>query len=175
MELAAELLSVQSEAELDMFLGKIFKKAGSFLRSGAGKALGGALKGIVKKALPILGGAAGNFLVPGLGGVIGSKLASSAGSMLGLELEGLSYEDQEFEVAKQLVRLGGESASNLVQTAQTAPPVQAAQAALSAAAQKYAPGLVSGRSPQGGYRNGRRRQQTGRWVRQGRTIVIVGA
>lgn len=172
MELAAELLSVQSEAELDMFFGKLFKKAGSFLRSGAGKALGGALKGIVKKALPVLGGVAGNFLLPGVGGAIGSKLASSAGSMLGLELEGLSYEDQEFEVAKQLVRLGGDAASNLAQTAQTAPPVQAAQAALSSAAQKYAPGLLSGTSRNG---NKRRRQSTGRWIRRGGAIIVIGA
>jgi hypothetical protein len=171
MELAAELLSVQNEAELDMFFGKLFKKAGSFLKSSAGRALGGALKGIAKKALPILGGAAGNFLLPGVGGAIGSKLASTAGSMLGLELEGLSYEDQEFEVAKQLVRLGGESASNLAQTAQSAPPVQAAQAALSAAAQKFAPGLLYGPSQNG---SKRRRQHNGRWIRRGNAIIIMG-
>ena len=144
MELAAELLTVQNEAQLDMFLGKIFKKVGGFFKSGPGRALGGALKGLTKKALPVLGGVAGNFLLPGVGGAIGSSLASAAGSVLGLELEGLSYEDQEFEVAKQIVRLGGEAASNLAQTTQTAPPVQAAQAALTAAAQKFAPGLVSG-------------------------------
>jgi len=177
MELAAELLSVQNEAELDMFFGKIFKKVGSFLKSGPGKALGGALKGIAKKALPILGGAAGNFFLPGVGGAIGSKLASGAGSMLGLELEGLSYEDQEFEVAKQIVRLGGEAASNLAQAAQTAPPVQAAQSALTAAAQKYAPGLVNGagRQQQGRHGSSGRRHNTGRWIRRGNSIVLMGA
>ena len=175
MELAAELLNVQSEAELDMFFGKIFKKVGSFLKSGPGKALGGALKGIAKKALPILGGAAGNFFLPGVGGAVGSKLASSAGSMLGLELEGLSYEDQEFEVAKQIVRLGGEAASNLAQVAQTAPPVQAAQSALTAAAQKFAPGLVNGNRPQGRPGVSGRRQNTGRWIRRGNSIVLIGA
>lgn len=175
MELAAELLNVQSEEELDMFFGKIFRKVGSFLKSGPGKALGGALKGIAKKALPILGGAAGNFLLPGVGGAIGSKLASSAGSMLGLELEGLSYEDQEFEVAKQIVRLGGEAAGNLTQAAQTAPPVQAAQAALTAAAQKFAPGLVNGRRPQGRPGIAGRKNNTGRWIRRGNSIVLIGA
>jgi hypothetical protein len=181
MELAAELLSVQNEAELDMFFGKLFKKVGSFLKSGPGKALGGALKGIAKKALPILGGAAGNFFLPGVGGAIGSKLASTAGSMLGLELEGLSYEDQEFEVAKQIVRLGGEAAGNLAQAAQTAPPVQAAQAALTAAAQKFAPGLVNGAGrQQAGRQQGRpgghgRRHHMGRWIRRGNSIVLIGA
>ena len=106
MELAAELLTVQSEDELEQFLGKLFKKAGGFLKSGVGRQLTGALKGIARKALPALGAAAGNFLLPGIGGVMGGKLASAAGSMLGLELEGLSYEDQEFEIAKQIVRLG---------------------------------------------------------------------
>lgn len=106
MELAAELLTVQNEDELEQFLGKLFKKAGGFLKSGVGRQLTGALKGIARKALPALGAAAGNFLLPGIGGAMGGKLASAAGSMLGLELEGLSYEDQEFEIAKQIVRLG---------------------------------------------------------------------
>jgi len=175
MELAAELLSVQNEAELDMFLGKIFKKVGGFFKSGPGHALGGALKGIAKKALPVLGGVAGNFLLPGVGGAIGSSLASGAGSVLGLELEGLSYEDQEFEVAKQIVRLGAEAASNLAQTAHTAPPVQAAQAALAAAAQKFAPGLVNGAASaqaQRGHPAGRR--DTGRWIRRDNAIVLIG-
>ena len=45
MELAAELLTVQSEDELEQFLGKLFKKAGGFLKSGVGRQLTGALKG----------------------------------------------------------------------------------------------------------------------------------
>ena len=53
---------------------------------------------------------------------MGSKLASAAGSMFGLELEGLSYEDQEFEVAKQVVRLGGAAANIAAQAPQSAPP-----------------------------------------------------
>lgn len=176
MELAAELLTVQNEAQLDMFLGKIFKKVGGFFKSEPGRALGGALKGIAKKALPVLGGVAGNFLLPGVGGAIGSGVASAAGGALGLELEGLSYEDQEFEIAKQIVRLGGEAASNLAQTAQTAPPVQAAQAALAAAAQKFAPGLVGGAaSAQGPRDHPGGRHDTGRWIRHANSIVLIGA
>ena len=37
MELAAELLSVSNEAELDQFLGKLFKKAGAFVSSALGR------------------------------------------------------------------------------------------------------------------------------------------
>ncbi|MEN3329823.1 MAG: hypothetical protein V7638_4630 [Acidobacteriota bacterium] len=64
MELAAELLTVQNEAELEQFLGKLIKKAGGFLKSGIGRQITGALKGVAKSALPMLGAAAGNFIVP---------------------------------------------------------------------------------------------------------------
>jgi hypothetical protein len=175
MELAAELLSLQNEAELDMFLGKLFKKVGGFFKSEPGRALGGALRGLAKKALPVLGGVAGNFLLPGVGGAIGSTVASTAGNVLGLELEGLSYEDQEFEIAKQIVRLGAEAASNLAQTTHKAHPVRAAQAALAAAAQKFAPGLVSGpASAQGPHAHPGGRQDSGRWIRHANSIVLIG-
>jgi hypothetical protein len=182
MELAAELLAVSNEGELDQFLGKLFKKAsqavGGFLKSPIGKQLAGAVKNIAKQALPAIGGVAGNFLLPGVGGAIGSKLAAGAGNMLGLELEGLSYEDQEFEVAKQIVRLGGSAAANAAQDETAAPPQQAAQAALTTAAQQHAPGLLSG--PRPGPATGARTQRcahrkNGRWMRQGNVIVLVGA
>lgn len=176
MELAAELLTVQSEEELEQFLGKLFKKAGGFLKSGIGRHLTGALKGIAKKALPVLGGVAGNFLLPGVGGAMGSKLASAAGGMFGLELEGLSYEDQEFEVAKQVVRLGGAAANIAAQAPPSAPPPQAAQTALTSAAQQFAPGLLrSGASYSGGPQRRRcRHRNAGRWIRRGNGIILLG-
>ncbi len=176
MELAAELLTVQSEEELEQFLGKLFKKAGGFLKSGVGRTLTGALKGIAKKALPVLGGVAGNFLLPGIGGAIGSNLASAAGGMFGLELEGLSFEDQEFEVAKQVVRLGGAAANIAAQAPPSAPPTQAAQAALTSAAQQFAPGLLRS-DPSGSAipQPGRcRHRNSGRWVRNRNGIILLG-
>lgn len=176
MELAAELLTVQNEDELEQFLGKLIKKAGGFLKSGVGRQLTGALRGIARKALPVLGAAAGNFIVPGVGGAIGSKLASAAGGMFGLELEGLSYEDQEFEIAKQVVRLGAAAASNAAQAPPSAPPAQTAQAALTSAAQQFAPGLLRPNNGQPGMQQGRRRRQrnSGRWVRSGNGIILLG-
>lgn len=101
MELAAELLEVTNEAELDRFLGNLIKKAGSALgkvvKSPIGQAVGGVLKGVAKKALPIAGGALGAYFGGPLGAKIGSGLASAAGSALGLELETLNQEDREFE------------------------------------------------------------------------------
>lgn len=176
MELAAELLTVQSEDELEQFLGKLLKKAGGFLKSGVGQQLTGALRGIARKALPALGAAAGNFLIPGIGGAMGGKLASAASSMLGLELEGLSYEDQEFEIAKQVVRLGGAAATNAAQAPPSAPPEQTAQAALTTAAQQFAPGLLRpGTSPSPGQRRGRcHHRNSGRWIRRGNGIILLG-
>jgi hypothetical protein len=173
MELAAELLSVTNEAELDQFLGKLIRKAGGFVSSALGPELIGQIKGLAKKALPILGTAVGNMVVPGVGGVVGGKVA---GSMMGLELEGLSLEDQEFEVAKQIVRLGSAAARNAAQAGLYAPPDQVAHEAFSAAAQQYAPGLFRNGRPRYSSRRGRRcsHSNSGRWVRRGNAILLLG-
>src|SRR5690348_3865927 len=66
MELAAELLEVNNEQELEQFLGDLIKKAGhaigSFVKSPIGKAIGGVLKTAAGKVLPIAGGALGGFV-----------------------------------------------------------------------------------------------------------------
>jgi hypothetical protein len=175
-ELASELLAVTNEQELDQFLGGLMKKAagavGKFVNSGVGKQLGGVLKGMAKKALPIAGGVVGNMLLPGVGGAIGSNLAGAAGSLFGLELEGLTEEDREFEVAKQYVRLATEATKNAVTSpaANGARPAAIKQA-VAQAAQKYAPGLL-----QGGAEAGRitAAGASGRWVRRGDKIVLYG-
>ena len=116
MELAAELLEVSSEAELDRFLGDLIKKAGQaagqFIKSPVGQQLGGLLKGAAKKALPMVGSAVGGYFGGDTGAKIGSQVASTAGRIFGLELEGLSMEDQEFEAAKSFVQFAGEAAKN---------------------------------------------------------------
>lgn len=176
LELAAELLEVTDEAELEQFLGKLLKKAsravGQAVQSPVARGLGGVLKGIAKQALPALGGAVGNVLLPGVGGAIGGKLASSAGSMLGLELEGLSAEDQEFEVAKQLVKLGGEAVKQAATEPVGATPRAVVQHAVVRAAQQHAPGLLGKASTPG--RGGAGRPQSGRWVRRGNDILLLG-
>ena len=121
-EVASELLSVTNEQELEQFLGNIFKTVtgavGNFARSPAGQQVGGILKNIAHKAIPLAGQAVGNWVAPGVGGQIGGQLASGVGSMFGLELEGMSHEDRDFEVAKQFVRLAADAA----QAAAHAPP-----------------------------------------------------
>jgi hypothetical protein len=177
MELAAELVGVGNEAELDQFIGDLLKKAvsavGGALRTPIGQQVGGLIKGAIKKVLPSVGAAVGG-LVPGLGGALGSQLASQAGQLLGLELEGLSPEDKEFEAAKQLVRLAGDAAQTAA-TTNTPPALAVAQAA-----ERHAPGLVrkgDASEPHGhpsGHSCGCGRTGTGRWLRRGNKIILVG-
>jgi hypothetical protein len=193
MELAVELLTVASEAELDLFLGGLIKKAGRVIKSPVGRALGGILKGVAKKALPIVGGAIGSFVAPGVGTAIGSSLGSAAGKLFGLELEGLSNEDREFEVARRYVRLASTAARHAAGAPRHLPPHQIARRAVIIAARRHAPGLIGAHHvtpppmfveppvPWNGYAawgtpaDDSGPTQSGRWVRRGRTIIILGA
>jgi hypothetical protein len=187
MELAAELLEVRDEQELDRFLGDIFKKVKTFAGSPAGKAVGGMLKGVLKKALPIAGKVAGSFFGGPIGATIGGKLGSMAGNLFEMELEGLSQEDREFEAAKQFVRFASEAVKN-ASSAPGSNPVAIARSAVAAAAQNHAPGLLNGSammspmssmSPRSSMSQmssqsaGFGRPRSGRWRRIGPNKIIV--
>lgn len=179
LELAAELLDVTDDVELDQFVGRLVRRgaraAGRAIRSPVGRAVGGALRNVARQALPKLGAAAGNVLLPGVGGVIGGRLAARAGQMLGLELEGLSPEDQEFEVARQLVRLGGEAVKEAANAPANTPPQVAARDAMIKAAQAHAPGLIRpSTAAQDAAAAGMAGRRSGRWVRRGNRILILG-
>ncbi len=187
MELTAELLEVSNEAELEQFLGKMFKSVakgvGGFIRSPVGRALGGALKGIAKKALPVVGGALGSFIAPGVGTALGSKLGAMASGLFEMELEGMSQEQAEFEVARRYVRLAATSAANAANAPTSAPPAKVARVALTNAARIHAPGMLRGTSAGsgvmvsgngGGLASYGARAQSGRWIRRGRKIVVLG-
>jgi hypothetical protein len=176
MELTAELLEINSEEELNYFLGKLIKKAagaiGKVARSPIGQALGGVLKTVAKKAIPLAGGALGGMVGGPLGAKIGSSLAGYAGSALGLEAEFVNQEDREFAGAQQFVRLAGDTVKNALNAAPGANPQAAVQNAAIKAANTHAPGLLSsaakGRRPTGA-------SVGGRWVRRGRHILILNA
>lgn len=179
MELTAELMEVTNEEELDRFLGGLIKKVGGTIgkvvKSPIGRAVGGVLKGVAKKALPIAGGALGAYFGGPLGAKIGSGLASAAGSALGLELEALSQEDREFEGGKQFVRFAANTVKNAVSAPPSIDPRSAAQIAATKAAQKFAPNLLApgSRSAAPSVVSGKGR--SGRWIRRGRNIVILNA
>jgi hypothetical protein len=174
MELAAELLEVTNEEELEYFLGDLAKKAvsatGKFLKSDTAKAIGGALKGVAKQALPVAGAAVGNVLLPGVGGAIGGKLAGFAANALEMEMEGMSPEDMEFEAARRIVRLAGAAGQGAAKVQRGRNAQAAAKAGVTAAARKHTPGLVRPQDKRGG----RRRASSGRWMRKGNTIVVMG-
>ena len=126
LELAAELLEVSNEQELENFFGDVFRKVGKgvsdFAKSSTGQALGGILKQAASKALPVIGGAAGGFLGGPVGASVGSWAADQAGKAMGLELEGLSHDDKQFEVAQQFVKLAGDAAAAAAAAHGAAPP-----------------------------------------------------
>src|SRR3984957_3240141 len=108
LELASELLEVGSEQELEQFLGDLISGAagavGRFAESPTGRAVGGILKDAARKALPILGQAVGGYVAPSGGGGWGRRGGGAASQLFELELEGLSSEDKEFELARRYVQ-----------------------------------------------------------------------
>ena len=200
MELAGTLLEITDEQELDYFITGLLRKAGKaagrFLGSPEGMALAGVLKKVARKAVPALGAALGNLAMPGVGGAAGAQVANR---IFGLELEGMSRQDQEFEVARRFVRLAASAAQDVAQGTGGESPAHSAKNAVVRAAELYAPGLAGGGSRYGGRSTYGTRQsrywnplagggawsggnggggwsgaQSGRWVRRGRRIVLYG-
>jgi hypothetical protein len=180
MELAAEFLEVENDAEMEQFLGDLIHTIGSTLgkvvNSPLGHAVGGVLKSVAKTALPIAGGALGGVVGGPVGAMIGSNLASVAGSALGLELEGLSPEDRELEASKQFVRFAAQTVANALQAGQNADPETIAQHAAVEAARVHAPGLMGIASTSNQCAAGWhvRARRTGRWIRHGNRIILFG-
>ena len=148
LQLAAELLEVGNEQELEQFLGGLLSKAvkgiGNFARSKTGRALGGMLKGLAKKALPVVGGALGSLVAPGVGTAIGSKLGSLAGGLFEYEQEG-GHQELEFEMARRVIQISTAAARRAAAEAgHGADPMKAARRALIAATKRHAPGVIAG-------------------------------
>ncbi|MDT8306121.1 MAG: hypothetical protein RRC07_09310 [Anaerolineae bacterium] len=178
MELAAELLEITDEDELDQFLGKVFRRVAKKVRRVVPKSvrrtLGRGLRRIARRALPMAGAALGNLVAPGIGGMAGGAIASQAGRLFGLELEGLSPEDQEFEVARSFVRMASEAARQAAVAPRGAPPQAVAKRAITAAAKQHAPGLVGAKQGRARGRALGRRGQRGTWIRRGNAIILHG-
>ncbi|HEY7768667.1 hypothetical protein [Longimicrobium sp.] len=183
MALAAELLSVSNEYEMEQFFGKLVSRvagaARNFARSDAGKALGGILKDAAGKALPVVGGAIGGAIGGGQGQQWGERIGTGVKGVLGWEMEGGDGE-MEFETARALVRTATDAIQALGQGAAVgASPVAAAKQVAILAAQRQAPQLlkVIATARPGGNGNGAGAGggASGRWVREGNRIVLYGA
>jgi hypothetical protein len=200
LELASELLEVTSEEELDRFLADLMQGAATaarkFAQSDTGRALGGVLRNAAKQALPAVAGAVGGKLGPG-GAEWGRRAGSAAADLFGLELEGLSSEDREFELARAFIRFAQAACRNAAKAPSDAPTPAVVRAAVTSAARHHAPGLlplITGHGRAGEAGNGTQppgagnpappaaqaagpaqAAQSGRWVRRGNAIVLLGA
>jgi hypothetical protein len=145
LDLASGLLETHDESGLENFLARMLQRARAATRarldSGAIQPLAALLKRTaLKLGLPDL-----NRLrlaavkSPRLAAQIPGVLAR-AGRLFGIELEGLSPEDQEFEIARRFVRLGGESLRQLA--ARNGVDSPDATASFARAARTHAPGLL---------------------------------
>jgi hypothetical protein len=176
-DLASEAMGITSEAEMEQFLGDLISKAshaiGKFVKGPVGQALGGVLKTAAKQLLP----QAGQYLGSLIGSpAIGSQIASAAGSALGLnEAEA---EEAEYEGAQTLVKLAGDAVKNAASAPPGAHPQAVATAAVQQAAQVHAPGLVVSGAPHlhGACGHGEGAgARSGRWIRRGGKIILLGA
>jgi hypothetical protein len=202
MELASEFLEVTNEQELEQFLGRLIRKAGRAIgravRSPIGRTIGGFLKPLAKMALPLAGKALGGFVGGPVGALVGGKLASMAGQAFGLELEGMSGEDREFEIARRFVRFASSAAGRSLMAPPRVPPPVAIRKAIAIAARRHAPGIIrlygstylrsntpnqSVVAPSAvpyappatpGYYPSDTARNRGIWVRRGRRIIVMG-
>lgn len=171
MELASQFLEVTSEQELEEFLGDLFNRA----KAAAGSAYNSDL--VQKQVIPALKKAARNY-GPGLAGKAAQAGAQwAADRWLKEELEGLSGEDREFEVARRYIRFAIDALQRALQAPPRVPQPVAARVAVGEAARTHAPGLVplvhelvGGAPPPRSGSNGA--ASSGRWVREGSSIVI---
>lgn len=149
MQDAAELLERVDEGELESYLVELIDKAG---RPSSGR--------ITTALAAVLGRSARRLLHHS-----GTARAAAAGRVFGLELEGLSPEDQAFEVARHFVRFASDAARRATRAPATGSPHADALRAAAAAARQLAPGLLPSLDSGG--------RAHGVWFRQGQQLVVV--
>ncbi len=173
--LASSLMEVNSEDELDNFLGDVISgvanTVGKFISSPTGQALGAGLKDVAKQLLPVAGQALGTYIGGPAGGQIGGQLGSAAGGLFEAESE-----ERDWEAAHQFVKLAAEATKNAAEMPQGDPQTTAKHAIVEAA-KVHAPHIVpqlmghQGHQGCGCHHHGRRH---GRWYRHGERIILVG-
>lgn len=152
-ELASELLEIHTDKELDRFLGRLLtggrQAVAGLLPTPVGGALGAVLKSIVKRALSSVGTAADTMAVRRTERVTDGEVGNLA-----------------FEVARQFVDLAGKAAASAAQAPPHGTPLQTAQSAVIAAAKN---------SVSGSMRPDYHYPRSGKWVRRGNAIALLGA
>jgi hypothetical protein len=183
--LAAELMELETEEEFESFIMKILRKAasrvGGYINSQTGKSVGSLLKGAARQVLPVADQALGGG-DQGAGEYGEGEYEQEYGGEG--EFDQGEAEEQEWEAARTFVRLADEAGKVAAQTPPDAPPDVVANNAVTQAAQVHAPALLappSGammapppRRPFPGSMPGYGRRRSGRWVRRGNQILLLG-
>lgn len=184
--LANGLMDVNSEEELEYFLGDVISGAtdaiGKFASSPTGQAVIGGLKDVAKTALPVVGGLVGSRFGPA-----GQQIGQAVGTGVAGLIHEMDPEELEWEAANSFVKLASEAAKNAAEAPPGADPQAVAKKAIIEAAKIHAPGLVgpltSGalgvKEPSchcGGahHHHHRHHHHSGYWYRHGEKIVLVG-
>ncbi|MCI5146272.1 MAG: hypothetical protein D3923_12260 [Candidatus Electrothrix sp. AR3] len=175
------MLNVSSDAELDQFLGKVFKRVVRKVRKFRryAKPAWRLFRKIGKRVLPYAGAAVGAYFGGPAGAAAGRRLGRFAGSRLEMELEGMSGEEMEFEVARRLVRTISATAKKTIKAPEEVKPDVAVKKAAASAVQKFMPYYRRSRQRKYGKSFGMQRRsgrsgRSGRWVRRGNSIIIHG-
>lgn len=182
--LAAELLELSNEAELTPFLRKLVRHVEQLAGTAAAPERMPAIVRSLARALRRAAPRASARTASAFGRTFGGRLATIDDSALGLELEGLSAEDSEFETARRLIRFALDAAG-----AAFALPYsdssRAARAGVLESARCNAPGLVRliqaedaiGARPiplaslNGAFARRTSAARPGRWIRERRLFV----
>jgi hypothetical protein len=147
-ELAADLLAINNDRELDRFLCVLLRRAaaisGEKLHLDVGGRLGGLVRIAIRKILPSVGRAFDASLASQ-----SNQMSPGAETLLGFESEGMSAEDRELNSATQIVRLAGTAAQAASHPGE-GDAEDVARAAMIEAAKRHAPGLVRSRHRRGG-------------------------
>ena len=153
-------------------------QAGTALGSRAGGALGGRLGPLGARAGAWAGSQAGGYAGQRAGQWAGTQagnwLATNAQRVFGLELEALSPESQELEIARSFVRFATDVTRRANQALRRNPNLSLGalgKQVLMASVPRHAPGLrPGGAAPQ--LSGGARRARQGTWERRGRAVVL---
>jgi hypothetical protein len=138
-----ELLDTTTEVELRKFLGGLV--------ADAGRRSGGRLPDPAAQALVDRLARTALQTVPTLASVIGAGVADAgswqnsptamASRVYGLSLEGISAEDRDYEIARQFVRFAQAATTEAAHRGASRSATATANAAITAAAREFAPGL----------------------------------
>lgn len=150
MQRAAELLEHVEEGKLEAHLVELIDRAAYAPTRSVTRALVGLLKPAALRLLQR----------------DGSPPVALAARTFGLELEGLSGEDQAFEVARRFVRFASEASRRAHSINATASPQVAALRGATSAARTLAPGLLSAPRFSGA-------NPKGFWFRRGRQLIVL--